>query len=207
MKGANKMKKILIKENTKKRGGENRMKKIVVLFFVVAMLMMATSAMAIPITGEINFSGALTLTGGSTLLTATGINFENPCLVVDTVSGTYVAIPSFPSDLPLATYATFTDFLFSAVPVTPLWTLTDGVNTYYFDLSSITSKTATKISGTGVLGATGFDNTVGLWTLTTQEGTTKMSFSSTSSVPEPGVLLLLGSGLAGLAFFGRFRRK
>jgi hypothetical protein len=191
-------------------------KKIIVLFFVVAMLMMATSAMAIPIAGEINFSGALTLVGGSSLDTATGIHFTNPGLVTDSVTGTYAAIPSFPSDLPEMTFVIFKDFAYSPVPgttlpVIPLWTLTpdSGITTYYFDLYSITAITATSITGTGVLGATGteYDETTGVWTLTTQTGTSTMAFSATSSVPEPGTLLILGWGLLGLAFYGRLRKK
>jgi len=190
------------KSKLRTKGGENKMKKTIIgLFFVVTILMMATSAMATPITGEINFVGNLILLGGTSLNTATGIDFKVPSYVIETTSGVYDAIPDL-------THATFQDFSFAALPVVPLWTLTYNGVTYDFDLSSITAITATEITGTGTLGATGFEDTVGTWVLTTQTGSGVMSFSSSSTaVPEPRTLLMLGSGLASLAFFARRRRN
>ena len=182
------------------------MRKLAALL-VGAALMMATSAMATPISGSINFTGALNLIGGTSLPTATGIDFTNPALVADGGTGIYASIPSFPSaGLLGATTVIFSDFNFPVTSaVVPLWTLTYGPNTYDFDLYSITNITATSISGTGSLGATGFEDTLGLWQLTTQAGSGTLSFSATSSVPEPGTMMLLGLGIFGLAIFGKRR--
>ena len=85
------------------------MKKQIVALLVGAMLTMATSAMATLIDGSINFIGGMTLTGGSTLPTATGIHFTYG-MVSDGSTGIYSNVPGLPTGV---TNVTFKDFSYS----------------------------------------------------------------------------------------------
>ena len=179
------------------------MKKIFVTLAAICCFA-ATSALAVPISGNVNFSGGCSYSGGTTPADATGIDFLGGLTMYGN-TGNYAEVS------PL-TPVTFQDFTFSPdlspSPVDPLWQFVYDGKTYSFVMNSVTASSGVNsltLDGTGMLAITGFDDTPGNWIFTTQGQSATLSFSATSSVPEPGTILLLGGGLLGLAFYGRRR--
>jgi len=107
---------------------------------------------------------------------------------------------------------TYTDFTFSPSldpnPVT-LWSV-DIFTFIMNDVNILVQNTNTlSLAGTGIISASGFENTLADWNFTSQEGQTLFSWSASSSapVPEPATMLLMGTGLAGLAGAARRRKS
>ena len=183
------------------------MKKILVIFAAVICLI-ASNAFAVPISGSINFSGSSSYLGGTTPSDATGIHFDEG-FTLKGGTGDYAAVPKF-------TDVTFQDFYFNptlSTPVDPLWSFNYGGKTYDFIMNNVSyyvspDGSSLTLSGSGVLQISGLEDTFGTWNFTTQGSNAIGSFSATSApVPEPGTLLLLGSGLVGMFSYGRRRMK
>jgi len=175
--------------------------------FNIAMLI--GRAEAVPVTGDITFGGTLLST--LDLGTATTVDFDPQTALVTSVTG------GLDSTIDLGDTATFNDFQFTPfVPNNPLWT----VGGFSFNLTSVTINTQTPetlgLNGTGEVIGNGFDPTPYVWGFSADEstvgGNSVIAFSATNvndvaAIPEPSSLLLLGSGLIGLAWLRRKRNS
>src|SRR5207248_4010793 len=178
------------------------------------------------INGTIAFSGTLTaqILSGATL---DGINWGPPANKVATVDGDY-------SSVPIGTSTTFTNFQWNSSTLaitspstTPFeeWTFTIGATTYEFILDTPLTTgaiTRTKVGrtnvwsldvlGTGTAQITGFEDTVGVFTVSGTGNAAHLSFDASGMaagdhVPDGGpAVALLAIALVSLEILRRRRR-
>jgi hypothetical protein len=188
------------------------MKKFLVVSTLMVLLigLTAFTAVAAQFSGAISFSGNTVVNNNDLNLATAFTSFNN--VFVTSVQGAYSGIPTG-APPPVVTY---TPFVFRPVSVPPtlvdLWTFNYGPNEYSFDATSMvvafSNANNIVIQGSGVGYITGFDPSPGSWSVTANSAGSTFSFSGGSStVPEPGVLLLLSCGLAGVAALRRKIKK
>ena len=200
---------------SKQRSEENgkKMKSINKVLVAASLLALPVAGFAAPIDGELGISGSLAPTcsvdptpAPCTMDIADGLTFAGSGtgnqFLVTFATGDFAT-----SGLGFGDIGSIVDFMFdplSPSPVDPLWMISSGGIDWEFALETvnIVAQTANFIDlrGTGTLSGTGFDDTLGIWTLSTDSANQDLTFSwsSTTLAPEPGILLLLGMGLIGV---------
>ncbi len=186
----------------------------------IAALTVSTLAHATPIGGEVSFSGVVSWNTGN-ITTATALSFgtgANTATVSGaTASGSYAGVvtQNVTGGIMSGTAGSLTfDPVLIPDPAT-IWSFTQAGITYSFklggpiDIARDTTTPSLTLSGWGTASITGYTDTAGFWSLTSQGTNATVTFSSSTSVPDNGMTaLLLGSGLVliGIVAFNQRKR-
>lgn len=175
-----------------------------VFIMLAALALWATSALAVPITGTVNFSGGATLNGPTA--TATGVTAWNAVTVTSVTPGS--ALAAFIA--PPAPVTMTAPWMFNA-GINGLWSVGGFTFDLYTSNVDFQNGAFVTVSGSGSIYGNGYESTPGLWYFSTQGAGANgvFSFSSTTeaqSAPDGGsTLIALGTVLIGLLVFrGRF---
>jgi hypothetical protein len=180
------------------------MKKTLMRASLVLLLILgvAANAAALPISGAVSFSGTAAFDNNNLLLATKFTSFSASSVSGTGGTGSYSGLTAGTTVTFPATGFTFFPAL-SPSPLVPLWISTVGPTTFSLDALSLTivfrNESNIAIEGTGIAHITGFDDTLGTWSITANSAGGTASFSAGTIVPEPLTLILLGSGLLGLA--------
>ena len=180
------------------------MRKSTKILLAIGMFVIANTASAAFITGSIGFAGDYLHNGTTDLSDATAIDIVgNDAIVVGAVTGSFAA-----AGITQGNIAVYNDFTIGGVPIAGLWSIAG----FSLDLTTmnVTQQTAATLGlqGVGVIKSTDplLDDTNGFWSFTANQAGANFTFSSSTAVPEPSVVLLLGAGLLGMGFTRRMRK-
>lgn len=203
--------------NTELTGVNTTMDRITSTLIGICLMILSSAASAVAITGTINIGGGSQVySNGST---STGINFNCGA----TCGGSVNMFPPPTGDfsglggLSTANSLSLYSFYYSNIPQQKIWDINYKGLLYSFTLTSVQVVSGDSgnfstlvLAGTGMFDITnsdgsdaGYTGTSGSWVYS-QSGA---SFSSQSSVPEPGTIALLGLGLLGIGVANRIRKS
>jgi hypothetical protein len=198
--------------------------KIISNSIAIGTLCFAGASSAVPISGQIEFTGYSVVTGTSANF---NVDFED----YDALDGLIAlggGTPSvgLPGDqawaqngtgdlLPIQnSFATMFDFNSTGLPISPLWTsggFSFNLTSLNVDLFTIAGGVVDNVtlSGQGMLSSStaGLDDTAYNWDYSSQGGLTFSASSDSSPVSEPSIIALMGFGLLGMVAFRRTKQK
>ncbi len=186
-----------------------------------------TNAFAIVIAPP-TVSGTMDMSGSFYAIDASGVRVDNASSAVaidfdffgmdkfrvNSADGDFTGLKTVSGDI--STLGDITDFQFTSFmsPIADFWV----VGNFSFELTNVVrtnigSSSFIDLVGTGVISATGFQDTAASWMFSGDtSGGGVFSWSADSenavaTVPEPGVLALLSIGLIGLGLRKKFEKK
>ena len=173
--------------------------------------MAPVAALAVPINGVINITGSATtidltaLAGGAADTVGVDVDFDPELGSVEGASGVFASIAGMDDIVSLF------DIDFSDAPGDKVWEVDVAGTLFRFEANAYhdfdVSAFGQGFLATGLLKAAGYDDTGAVMKFSTQDANVNVSFSSTTAVPVPAGILLMGTALAGFGVMQRRKKK